>query len=203
MEMNIVLVVFLCILAAACVWVAIEGALILRRLRAKLDKLTDQLGTSLEKVDAILDNTDQTISDLRPTVQRLPGVVDNVDKTIDSLNGDLTTVDTILSDVSTISGTALSATSALTKGASQATTAVGSAVSRIGKAVSDKIAPKKPAAGLGESAAKVALEEKAAELADSVGIELPSTEEADGGDGFFTYPASSEPKEPPAPEADA
>ncbi len=188
MEMNIVLVVFLCILAAACVWVAVEGALIIRKLRKKVDGLTDQLGTSLEKVDSILANADQTISDLRPTVQALPGVVDHVDQTIDALKGDLTTVDTILSDVSTISGTALHATNAISKGASQASTAVGGAVAKIGKAVSDKIAPKKKAPALQESAAKVAVEEKAAEVADAMGVELPPEPSASDDTGFFTYP---------------
>lgn len=190
MEMNIVLVVFLCILAAACVWVAIEGALIIRKLRSKLGALTDHVDKTLEQVDAVLVSADKTIEDLRPAVQGLPGVVDNVDKTIGALHDDLTTVDTILSDVSTISGTALSATSAITKGASQASTAVGGAVAKLGKAVSDKLAPKKPAA-ISESAAKVALEEKAAEIADSVGVELPPTEEVQGDDGFFTYPGGT------------
>ncbi len=191
--MNIVLVVFLCILAAACVWVAVEGALIIRKLRNKIDGLTDQLGTSLEKVDGILANVDQTINDIRPSIQALPAVVDNVDQTIGALKGDLTTVDTILSDVSTISGTALHATNAISKGASQATTAVGGAVAKIGKAVSDRIAPKKAAPVLEESAAKVALEEKAAEVADAVGVELPAEASTSENEGFFTYPAEDAP----------
>ncbi len=192
MEMNIVLVVFLCILAAACVWVAVEGALIIRKLRKKVDGLTDQLGTSLEKVDGILANVDQTISDLRPTLQALPAVVDNVDQTIGALKGDLTTVDTILSDVSTISGSAVSATNAISKGASQASTAVGGAVAKLGKAVSRKIAPKREAPALQEKAAKVALEEKVAEVADAVGVELPPEPSDSPNDGFFTYPSSGD-----------
>ncbi len=189
MEMNIVLVVFLCILAAACVWVAVEGALIIRKLRKKVDALTDKLGTSLDKVDDILANADQTISDLRPTLQALPAVVDNVDQTIGALKGDLTTVDTILSDVSTISGTALHATNAISRSASQASTAVGGAVAKLGKAVSDKLAPKKDAPALEKSAAKVAIEEKAAEVADAVGVELPPAPSASADEGFFTYPS--------------
>ena len=178
----IVLVSIGIVLVAVGIGAVVEVAVTIRKVRGKLDDVVGDATESLGKVNTILDSTDQTIQELRPTVQQLPGVLTKAEEAVDALSNDLATADTILADVSVLTGTAMNATNAISKGASQATTAIGGAVAKVGKAVSGAIAPKKEKSRRLQDAEKaieakhLALQERASEIADSVGIEdeIPS-----------------------------
>ena len=179
--------------AAVAIWAIVEAALLVRKARGGIDKLMDKAETTLTEVDGILESATTTIDDLQPTIKQLPSLLGKTEQAVDQLSADLSTADTILADVSVMTGTAMNATNAISRGASQATTAIGGAVAKVGKTISDKIAPKasKQAARIEAVEAKrMALEERASEIADSVGVELPpmQTDAKAADDGFFTYP---------------
>ena len=208
---GVLLIVLLSIgivLVAVGIWAVVEVAVTIRKARTKLDDLLGEASEGLGKVSTILDTADQTLQDLGPAVQRLPGLMAKGEEAVDALSDDLATADTILADISVLTGTAMNATNAISKGASQATTAIGGAVAKVGKAVSGAIAPKKERSRQLEAAAKaveakrVAFEERASEIADSVGVEIPPTPQPKTADDYFSYPSApsgeTEPTEAPA-----
>lgn len=192
--MEIALWVCLVILIVVGVWAVVEIALTIRKARSSLDTLLSQADATLTQVGEILDTADKTLTELQPSVQQLPGLLQEAERAIDVLSNDLATADTILADVSVLTGTAMNATNAISRGASQASTALGSAVAKVGKTISEKIAPKPRSTSRIEALEerRLALEERVSEIADSVGVELPSIPKDKTEDEFFTYPTTSD-----------
>lgn len=172
--MNIWIIVALVVLIATFVWVGVEIALTLRKVRGKVDGLVDKVDGTVDELQGTIRNVDKTVADLNPAIQEVKPLLGKVETTVDALSLDLLQVNTILSDVGTVTGAASDATTAVSG-------VVGKAAAVAGKAVS-KLTGK----GGGQEAQPLPEAEAAA-----IDAAAPEVETVSDDSGYFTYPASA------------
>lgn len=172
--MNIWIVVALVVLIAAFVWVGVEVALTLRKVRGKVDGLVDKVDGTVDELQGTIKNVNKAVDDLGPSIQEVKPLLGKVETTVDALSLDLLQVNTILSDVGTLTGAASDATTAVTGVVDKAAAAANKAVSKLtGKDGGTEARPLPHA----EAAA--------------IDAAAPEVETVSSDSGYFTYPASS------------
>lgn len=199
---STVLTIVLVVLAAAVIWLVVEVALTVRRVRPAIDATQRTIETVqqdvskvVEQAQPVLKSVDEALTEARPVVAHVDEVVtqakpaaadvspllSNATRAVEDLSANLTHLDAILSDVSRITGSASSATQAV--GA-----ATSSLVDRVrgrfglGRAASSEDAPDAslPASTAGDNKA-------ADEGLDHVEPEQARVIRSD--EGYFTYPS--------------
>jgi ABC-type transporter Mla subunit MlaD len=184
--------ILLAVLLAAAVWAVVEIALTIRRTRATISHLDTSLDASLTQVNSVLGKVDTTVEALNktieaanPAVEELKPLMGKVETTVDALSVDLMQVDTILSDVSRVTGSAANATAAVGGAVDSAAAAVTGMVDK----VSSKFTAEKGRAREALEAAVAA----PATLEGEVAVEAVTSD-----DGYFTYPGAAPESSPEA-----
>lgn len=177
---NMWLIVALVVLVCAFVWVGVEVALTIRKLRGKVDGIVDKVDTTMGDLNVTIKKVDKVVDDIDPAVQEVKPLLGKVQTTVDALSLDLLQVNTILSDVGTMTGAASDATSAVTGVVDKAAAVASKAVSKL--------------SGKGSSAEALPTEGEVAKIA---GPE-PEVETVSSDAGYFTYPSTDD----DAPKAD-
>ena len=103
---GIILPIVYILAGCALVWFIIELALAVRKLRATVTELKEQ-------VDPAIANVNKITQQLPPIVDKVDPLMDRVTLTVDSVNLELMRVDEVLEDVSQITGTVSKATNAV------------------------------------------------------------------------------------------
>ncbi len=175
--MDLAVLIVLIVLMAAFVWVGVEVALAVRKLRGQVGDLMGQVDKTVQDVNVTIKKVDQAVEDLNPAIQEVKPLMGKVETTVDALSLDLLQVNNILNDVGTLTGAASDATTAVTGVVDKAAAAASKAVGKLGK---------KGKAGAEALEASVA--EKAAQLQGDI---EPSVETVSQDAGYFTYPTES------------
>lgn len=203
---STILTVVLILLAVAAVWLVVEVALTVRRVRPAIDaaqRTIDAVQSDVSQVVAearpVLKSVDETLTQARPVIahvdelvsQAKPAAADvspllsNATRAVEDLSANLTHLDAILTDVSRITGTA-----------SNATQAVGAATTSIVDRVRGRFglgrgtAPDRDAQDASLPAGSDDERESGAEAPselDAVEAERSSVIRTD--EGYFTYPS--------------
>lgn len=97
--LQIVLMIVGIAALAALVWVFVEAALAVRRVRTVVSDLKDRIEPTISHIESLTES-------LQPTVDNLDPLVERATLTVDSLNLELMQLDKILSDAGDITGTA-------------------------------------------------------------------------------------------------
>ncbi len=171
--MDLAVLIVLIVLLAAFVWVGVEVALAVRKLRGQVGDLMGQVDKTVQDVNVTIKKVDQAVEDLNPAIQEVKPLMGKVETTVDALSLDLLQVNNILNDVGTLTGAASDATTAVT-GVVDKAAAAASKLGKKGKA--------------GTEALEASAAEKAAQLQGDI---EPSVETVSQDAGYFTYPTES------------
>lgn len=175
--MDLAVLIVLIVLMAAFVWVGVEVALAVRKLRGQVGDLMGQVDKTVQDVNVTIKKVDQAVEDLNPAIQEVKPLMGKVETTVDALSLDLLQVNNILNDVGTLTGAASDATTAVTGVVDKAAAVASKAVGKLGKK------------GKGEAEAlEASAAEKAAQLQGEV---EPAVETVSQDAGYFTYPTKS------------
>ena len=94
---SIILTIVYIVVGVALVWLVVELALTMRKMRTTVTEMKAQL-------DPTLENVDKMVAELQPTIGKVDPLVDRVTLTVDSVNLELMRVDGILENVNKITG---------------------------------------------------------------------------------------------------
>lgn len=94
---DIILCVVLVAVGLAIIWLVVELALTIRKTRATVTDVSEQIKPSIANIEKIT-------TDIQPVIQKVDPLVERVSLTVDAANLEIMRVDEILGDVSKISG---------------------------------------------------------------------------------------------------
>lgn len=103
---GIILPIVYILAGCALVWFIVELALAVRKLRATVSDIKEQ-------VDPALENVNRITKQLPPIIDKVDPLMDRVTLTVDSVNLELMRVDEVLEDVTQITGAVSKATNAV------------------------------------------------------------------------------------------
>jgi uncharacterized protein YoxC len=178
-----ILQVALIILVVAAVWAVVELALTIRRARSSVDEISRQAQETIAQIQPIVTKADGLVDELDPTVKQLPALMDKAQTAVDVATVDLASLNTILQDVSEVSGTASSVTSAVNKVADSAAQGVAQVMGKITHGGSSRLTEAPAASKLPSSAAH---ESDAPADANAVGAK-PHAKATKPQTGYVTY----------------
>ncbi len=170
----------LIILVVAGVWALVELALTLKTSRKKIKDVSEGVEETLDEIKPIISKLDGVVDELEPAAKELPVLLDKASTATDALTVDLLQVDTILNDVSSVTGAASGVTNSVTKAIGAAVNAASNLIGKVASAAESKL-------GLGSSDRP----EIAPSAEDQV-EEQPEEEVSSKGADYFTYPSSDE-----------
>ncbi len=165
----------LIVLIVAGVWALVELALTLKTSRKKINDVSQGVEETLDEIKPIISKLDGVVDELEPAAKELPILMEKASVATDALTVDLMQVDTILNDVSSVTGAASGVTNGVSKAAGTAVSAASSLIGKAAKTVENKL-------GLGADASVAALEEPVSQEAPVAEPQPQSTE-------YFTYPS--------------
>lgn len=187
----------LIVLVVAAIWAVVELALVLRRTRKSVDELSESVTGVLDEVRPVITKLDGAADELVPASKRIEPILEKAATSVDLVNVDLVRIESILSDVGTVTGTSARASDAVTGAVDAVATGVATAVGKVaGKATgkaraSERLSGSEPAhlaAGAASAKGAVAAEPGA-----------PVVERVSGDAGYFTYPSAAQASEDVAP----
>jgi len=106
------------------VWLIVEGALTVRKLRKTVGNLEERIEPTLANVENITES-------LQPAIEKVDPLMERVQLTVDSVNLELMQVDKILGDASQMTGTASSAVKKMSDAAGAPSRAVNGAATKL------------------------------------------------------------------------
>lgn len=132
-----VLHIVLIVLVVAGIWAVVELALTIRKTRASVEDLTQQVSEisttanqTIEQVQPIITRVDSMVADLEPSVEQVQPMLDKITTAVDVATVDLASVNDILVDVSSVTDTATNVTSTVSKAANSAVSGVAGVVGK-------------------------------------------------------------------------
>lgn len=173
------LTIALTVLAVAAVWAVVELALTLRRARSNVNELTESVSETLAEVRPVITKLDGAADELVPAAKRIEPILEKASTSVDLLNVDLAHVESILSDVGSVTGAGARVSDAVSGAADAVASGVAGAVGKVAAAVSGK--RDHDARGLDAGAPAPA------HLAPAEAAEV---EQVSGDAGYFTYPTN-------------
>lgn len=131
--LDIALPIILVVLILAAVWLVVELALIVRRMRSSIDTIT-------KRVDPMIQNMNGMIESTRPAIEKIDPLLDQVTLTVEAVNLEIMRVDGILDDAGKVAETVADATEHLAAVPSKLAKAVSGKFSNLPVPVKEKAA---------------------------------------------------------------
>lgn len=173
----------LIVLVVAAVWAVVELALTLRRTRKDVGELAESVNDAIGELRPAISKLDAAADELVPASKRIEPILEKAATSVDLVNVDLVRIESILSDVGTVTDTGARASDAVTG----AVDAVASGVAGVVGKVTGKGAGKASSRLSGAKAAEAATLEAPKEAS---GADEPPVERVSGDAGYFTYPTA-------------
>lgn len=174
------LTIALVILVVAAAWAVVELALTLRRTRAAVSDLSDAVSETLAEARPVIAKLDGAADELVPATKRIEPILEKASTSVDLLNVDLVRVESILSDVGSVTGTGARVSDAVSGAADAVASGVAGAVGKVAAAV----------AGRHGDEEGHRLDVPSAAPAHLAAPEAAPVERVSGDAGYFTYPAA-------------
>ena len=169
-------------LIVAAIWAVVELALTLRTSRSKVEKLSEEMENTLQEVQPVVQKLDGIADEIGPAIKKAEPIMDQADLAMNVLTQDLNKVNSILGDVSQLTGIASGVSTQVTKTASAVGNAAHDFISSLTRKGDDtaKVLGNKTVASLESEEDK--LEKERQELEDELNTKRQ----------YFTYPDTTE-----------
>lgn len=194
------LTIALIVLVVVGIWAVVELALVLRRTRKSVGELTESVNGTLDELRPVITKLDGAADELVPASKRIEPILEKAATSVDLVNVDLVRIESILSDVGTVTDTGARASNAVTGAVDAVASGVAGAVGRVAGKVAGGA---KSQAKLGDVAKHGRLEAAGATAQARPEASEQPVERVSGDAGYFTYPVDAEGGAVPSSDAAA
>ena len=119
--------IVMCLVGAAAIWLFVELAMTARRARGTMDsvdKIVEELNNTVEEARPVVAKLDGMVDEISPAVSQVEPLLKGANVAIDALNANMLEINSVLRDVSVVSNTAADVANTANQISETATSAV-------------------------------------------------------------------------------